>query len=202
MYLEIGVREGVSFRRVRASKKVGVDVCRTESMKTLGSNEAFYELPSDRFFASIAEGLITIAPVDVALVDGLHTYEQAYRDIINASGVMNPSGVILVDDSYPKTADRANPEPTGRAWNGEVWKAMAHIVKEQPQWSVSTIDLDEGIGIVSGFGRSPEPFDRNIAQEIQSLAYEDLLLNPGLVSLKSLRKSEISSLLKPSYGNG
>src|SRR5262245_42552069 len=91
-YLEIGVSQGESFLPVRASRKWGVDprprLGRRHSSKSLflrplGLNrERIFVMTSDTFFATQSRQL-TRYGIDVCLVDGLHTYDQALRDILH-----------------------------------------------------------------------------------------------------------------------
>ena len=41
-------------------------------------------------------------PFDFVFIDGLHTYEQAKKDLDNYSQLIRPGGVILCDDYNPK----------------------------------------------------------------------------------------------------
>ena len=121
----------------------------------------------------------------VCLIDGLHTYRQSLRDVLNASDWMHPHGVIVVDDCNPKTLDRANPTPTGKAWNGEVWKTMATLKSTQPQWSVRTLDTDEGVGLVLGFqNKRSNVSDLDIAS-FDALDFSHLQKHPEIVGLQA-----------------
>ena len=83
-YLEIGVRDGESFRTARAGRKVGVDPVRHPALAALRTGEEFYEVTSDRFFAQLADQVFRESRVDVALIDGLHEFRQALRDLLGA----------------------------------------------------------------------------------------------------------------------
>ncbi len=48
--------------------------------------------------------LFNTEKVDVALVDGLHTYAQVYLDIINVLDILSPNGVMIIDDCNPPSA--------------------------------------------------------------------------------------------------
>lgn len=151
VYLEIGVRDGESMRIVRAERKIGVDPLRSAEMRTLRPGEEFYEKTSDAFFAEDAGSVLGDARIAVALVDGLHEFSQALRDVLNLEPYMREDGIIVVDDCNPPSRERAVDTPTGGVWNGDVWKIAAYLKDERPDLTYFTIDADQGIGIVSGF---------------------------------------------------
>ena len=80
-YLEIGVSRGQAFQRISADVKFAVDpVFRlTERTRELADAKGrvvqYFETTSDAFFEN-EQALLAQHPVDVALIDGLHTYEQ------------------------------------------------------------------------------------------------------------------------------
>jgi hypothetical protein len=172
-YVEIGVREGVSFRFVQADSKIGIDPDRSPSMSVLRPGEQFFELTSDEFFALHAPEVMEPESVDVALVDGLHEFRQALRDVLQLERYMRRGGVIVLDDCNPSTAERGSEIPIGGAWNGDVWKVVACLLTERPDLTVATLDADEGVGVVTGFGTSRE-LDPATIDRYKALSYEHL----------------------------
>src|SRR4051794_25923417 len=69
VYLEIGVRDGESFRLARAARKIGVDPVRRPALAQLRVGEEFHEMTSDEFFAGPIRTVLGDTPIDVALVD-------------------------------------------------------------------------------------------------------------------------------------
>jgi len=184
-YLEIGVRDGASFKTIQALTKIAVDPTRTPTMHHLSDNETFFELTSDEFFKVKAPDLLQDRPLGACLVDGLHTFEQSLDDVINASRWMASDGTIILDDCFPRTAERASLEPTGRAWNGDVWKTMALLRATQPQWDVWTLDVDEGVGLVTGFQSPYQVISADQRAVFKSLSYQSLADDPGLIGLRA-----------------
>ena len=125
-YLEIGVDQGDCFCRVRVPMKVGVDPVppRPAVVRETGRpGTSYFATTSDGFFADHAPQVL-VHGVDVALIDGLHTYAQTYQDIINVLGYLNPGGMILVHDCLPTSPAQALPaENHAQAWaqNGPDW---------------------------------------------------------------------------------
>ena len=174
LYVEIGVRDGESFRLVRADRRIGIDPERRPSMAILESGEEFFETTSDEFFDLHADAVLRGATVDVALLDGLHEFRQVLRDFDNLERFMRPDGVVIVDDCNPQSAERASDVPIGGAWNGDVWKLVAYLVAERPDLRVTTIDADEGVGVITGFGRPGADIDEATVEYYKSLPYGHL----------------------------
>jgi len=169
-YLEIGVDTGGSFIPIKARRKWGVDpgctVTRRRELKyalfsLLGIRiERLFRLKSDDFFLE-KEMLLASRGIDVCLVDGLHTYEQSLRDILNALKYLTPKGVILVHDCNPSTELMARPAASindliqlgipdwDGAWSGDVWKAIVHLRALRDDVDAFVLDCDTGIGVVT-----------------------------------------------------
>ncbi len=146
-YLEIGVSRGASFLPIRAKAKWGVDPaplmtaeeCRKLRWRALLKlrDERVFWMTSDEFFRQA--GWLRRRGIDVALIDGLHTYEQALRDVLNTLEYLKPGGVIVLHDCNPATELAATPAESyeemqaripgfGGDWNGDVWK----VVRRRP----------------------------------------------------------------------
>lgn len=205
-YLEIGVEYGRVFLSIRARRKIGVDPCRQfyKSMFSRGlpgklrrsiwsgtwrrlcglETTRFFEMTSDEFFRR-APGLFARHTIDVALVDGEHTYEQAYRDVENCLRFLAPGGVIVMHDCRPMTAAQAvhakslqEAQRLNRAdsdwngwWCGDVWKAVLRL-RTRRDLEVFVLDGDMGLGIVTR--GTPDSVLSFSPEEIERLSYADL----------------------------
>jgi hypothetical protein len=98
-YLEIGVFKGETFLAVDVASRVGVDPeFRFDWSSHHGKDGIeFHQCSSDTFFDSIDPA----ATYDLIFVDGLHTFEQTYRDILHALRHSHPGTVIAIDDTIP-----------------------------------------------------------------------------------------------------
>lgn len=202
-YLEIGVNNGACFLRLKASHKMAVDpafkIPTGRKLKYFVKNPAnfnnhYFEQTSDDFFASKAAMLRNRKP-KVVFVDGLHTYEQSLRDVINSLDYLEPGGVVLMHDCNPLTEAAAYPADSidhakielqeyQGTWNGDVWKAIVHVRSLHPELEVFVLDCDHGIGVV----RRGKPQDtlNYSAEQIRQLSYKDLELNrTSFLNLKS-----------------
>ena len=188
-YIEIGVRNGENFFAIRSKNKVGVDPNYFFSkrfhinslLKSYNWNYKMYRKTSDEFFKNEADVIYKNNKIDIAFIDGLHTYEQSLRDARNCLKYLNLDGYIIFHDCNPLTAEAANPRiPHGAInWNGDVWKAIHHLRKYENYFHCFTIDFDEGIGVLKV--KDPNYFkiidELTPDPQIQKLTFNDLELN-------------------------
>jgi SAM-dependent methyltransferase len=169
VYLEVGVRDGETFLRIRVPKKLGVDPLFLISLKQKLSwlkwnpsnfRARYLSMTSDEFFEAYRDLLARIG-LDVVFVDGLHTYHQSLRDIQNSLRYLRPDGVIVVDDCNPQSEIAARPAGSPEeiaklslpgwdgTWNGDVWKTIVHLRCVYPDLRVTVLDGLDGVGIVT-----------------------------------------------------
>ncbi len=189
-YLEIGVDQGECFSTVRAAMKVGVDPVppRPAVVREIARPGAsYFAMTSDAFFANEAPQVLA-GGVDVALIDGLHTYAQAYRDITNVLGHLNSGGLILVHDCFPATAAQAWPAESHEQawahngpdwdgyWTGDTWKAMVAVRSWHADCDARVLHCDFGVGLIH---RAPNQSGlRHTPESITALTYADLAADP------------------------
>lgn len=150
-YLEIGVEYGLTFEAVQIPKKVGVDPYPKFNTWLKPRNTKIYSITSDRFFGMHKRQLF-----DLVYLDGLHTFEQTYKDLRNASRMMTDKGLLLIDDTVPcdefsalpdqqesyKRRELAGGVNTG-SWHGDVFKLLwilSEYYSEELDW-YTLIDL-------------------------------------------------------------
>lgn len=193
-YLEIGVNNGACFLRLRARCKIAVDpsfkIATGRKLKYFvknpwNFNNRYFEQTSDDFFSSQGEMLATNRP-QLVLIDGLHTYEQALRDVINSLSFLDRNGIIVMHDCNPLTEQAGLPASSidhikktlseyRGVWNGDVWKAIVHLRSMHTDLEVFVLDCDHGIGVVRrGTAGKKLSFAED---EIRNLTYRDLEKN-------------------------
>jgi hypothetical protein len=112
VYLEIGVSRGTAFRRITADEKIAVDPAfklsarsrRLADVKARATH--YFEKTSDAFFAN-ETAFLDQRGIDVALIDGLHSYGQVVRDVENTLRYLRDDGVIVLHDRNPADASIA-----------------------------------------------------------------------------------------------
>lgn len=131
-YLEIGCDNDALFDSVIASHKTGVDPNRGGNVR----------LESDAFFRQNSKTF------DVIWVDGLHTYDQIRRDVVNSIASLSKGGWVGIHDLLPRNWIEAySPRlfPEG-AWSGDVWK-VAFELAATPGIDFRILHIDRGVGV-------------------------------------------------------
>ena len=140
-------------------------------------------MASDEFFASPPPTCTTLG-IDVAFVDGLHTYGQSLFDVENCLRYLNRNGVILLHDCNPPSeaaatvarswedVSKMNPPNWNGAWTGDVWKTIVHLRSCRADLNVGVMDCDFGIGVA--FRNRQESLLPYTPDNIQRLSYADL----------------------------
>lgn len=131
-YLEIGCQGDTLFNSVPALRKTGID-------PASGGN---VRMTSDEFFA------INKEQFDVVFIDGLHTYEQVRRDVINAIKSINHEGWIALHDMLPRNwIEHHVPIISQGAWTGDVWKVAFELIKTEGI-EFKILKIDHGVGVI------------------------------------------------------
>lgn len=144
-YLEVGLERGNTFRGVNAKFKIGVDPLpqiskpwQIDNMKVIQkTSDSFYEDNSTKF--------------DFVFLDGLHTWDQTYKDLINSLKVLTKRGWILIDDIVPSDGYAAlrsqidcqvfkhNKGIPDNYWMGDVWLIVPLLEKFHPELDFVTL---------------------------------------------------------------
>ena len=131
-YLEIGCDKNQLFSKVNIDNKIGVD-------PVSGGN---VRKTSDDFFKENKSSF------DIVFIDGLHTYEQVKRDILNSVNFLLDEGIILVHDCMPDSLGKQAVPRYKMQWNGNVWKAIVDL-RQQENLEIYTCEIDQGIAIIT-----------------------------------------------------
>ncbi|MDQ0349017.1 class I SAM-dependent methyltransferase [Ancylobacter vacuolatus] len=132
-YLEIGCFQNNLFDSMPIPLKIGVDPVQGGTVRAT----------SDEFFAS------NTRKFDLIFIDGLHTYDQVRRDLVNALKVINPGGWIALHDMLPRSAMEQHDDllPIGHPWVGQGWKVAFELLQTQGlDWRI--VKIDYGVGVV------------------------------------------------------
>ncbi len=194
-YLEIGVNRGETFSQLTASRKVAVDPhFLFDAVDATGPKgiEIYHQVTSDVFFEKLAA---KYAPFDVIYLDGLHTFEQTLRDLLNAVVLLSDQGVIVVDDVLPNSYDASLPDLeqvfalresapvqgvhwfNDGSWMGDVYKIPFFIQTFMQQFSYATVAENHGQTVL---WRSPRPsaaIPQRSVEQVSRLDYRDTIMN-------------------------
>lgn len=143
-YLEIGVENGLTLEAVKIENKTGVDP-HPQFIRTFFTYATKSKvMESDQFFES------NQAEFEIIYLDGLHTFEQTYRDFINSLKVISNDGFIIVDDTVPideysalpnqleaYEARRIGTNSLETSWHGDVFKLISVI----SEWDISFLEI-------------------------------------------------------------
>ena len=144
-YLEIGIENGNTFRSVDAFTKIGVDPFPLISLPYELKNLQILPKKSDAFFRD------TQLTFDFVYLDGLHLYQQTYKDLINSLNRLGQNGLVLVDDIVPidypaslrsqiKCQEMKHRERIqNNYWMGDVYKIVYLLTKFHPEIHFMTI---------------------------------------------------------------
>tara|TARA_B100000686_G_scaffold352519_1_gene454762 strand:+ start:380 stop:1108 length:729 start_codon:yes stop_codon:yes gene_type:complete len=161
-YLEIGCDQDEVFSEIKVENKIGVDP----------NSGGTHRMTSDSFF------LANSKLFDLIFIDGLHTYEQVKKDIINSLKCLKKNGLILVHDCFPfNYYDQAIPRAQ-KKWNGDVWKAITEF-RTFDQIDVCVGSFDNGIGLIINKENKNKLTisDQTKITNFKKLTYEDYFYN-------------------------
>jgi len=153
-YLEIGVRSGDTLFSVEAPSRTGVDPFFNFSLEEHKDNPGLclHQTTSDVFFSELDSS----TNYDITLIDGLHTCDQTYRDLLNVLSHSHPRSIIVIDDTIPSDVFSTMRDSSmctqlrskygngddGR-WHGDTYKIIPLIILFQPLYRIATI-VDNG----------------------------------------------------------
>ena len=189
-YLEIGVFNGHIFFRIRSNFKTAVDPAfQFDRWRKLGKTilnpyniyNNYFEKTSDDFFQQDAPKLFRQKKIEIALIDGMHEYSYALRDIENTLSYASEDVVIVVHDCNPQSPEAEVSFTAWKArnfegiWNGDVWKAILHLRCLRNDVNAFVLDCDHGLGIIT----KKKPDDRLFytKEDITRFNYKDFQAN-------------------------
>ena len=156
-YLEIGCDQDQLFSKVKIKNKTGVD-------PTNGGN---IRKTSDDFFKENKNKF------DIIFIDGLHTYNQVKKDILNSINCLKDEGIVLVHDCMPDSLSKQAVPRYRMSWNGDVWKAIVDL-RQNENLEIYTCKIDQGIGVIK---KKRNSSILKIEKNIKDLKFKDYYKN-------------------------
>jgi hypothetical protein len=181
-YLEVGVFQGETLEKVNVPCKVAVDPKFMFDYKSLASPTLhFHQVTSDVFFETQAT---KFQKFDLIYLDGLHTFEQTFRDFQNSLNFSHEKSIWLIDDTCPTSwlASLRNHlfvkmiyaliNAKTRSWMGDVYKTIFEIHSQYMEMNYATF---------SGHGQTAVWFEKRndadiinlIEKPVNSICYLD-----------------------------
>jgi hypothetical protein len=165
-YLEIGIDEGHGLAR-SATRTIGVDP-HFHLTTEVACDLKLVRATSDEFFAR--PDAISWFPeevVDLTFIDGLHLFEFALRDFMNAERTSGPCSAIIFDDIFPRSVAEASRERHTLFWAGDTYKVMLALERFRPDLAVIPLDT-QPTGLLLVLGLDPE-------SKVLAARYEDIV---------------------------
>ena len=171
-YLEIGCDQDQLFSKIKIQNKVGVDP----------SNGGNVRKTSDEFFKENKKKF------DIVFIDGLHTYDQVKKDILNSVNCLKENGIVLVHDCMPDSLSKQAVPRYRMIWNGDVWKAIVDL-RQREDLEIFTCEMDQGIGIIK---KEKNTSILEIKKPARNLKFKDYYANYKkflrVISVKELKE--------------
>ncbi len=204
-YLEIGVSKGETFHKVAADFKVAVDPrFLFDFQSRQAGNTRYFQCSSDEYFSRHSR---ECGKFDLIYLDGLHTFEQTFRDLLCSISLIHDRSLILIDDTMPTNFIAGESELsrhlelrtiTGipdQSWMGDVYKIVIAVHDFMPLWSYVTFP---GHGQTILFQRPRENFVPvlNSLFEISRISYTDFLLHrkAGLFNVAATPRAALAQV--------
>jgi hypothetical protein len=201
-YLEIGVNRGETFHALQAGRKVAVDPHFLFSQEEREPSEevTYVEVTSDEYFASREPG----PKFDVIFIDGLHTFDQTLKDLLNSVLLLQEHGVMIVDDVIPSSYDASLRDfeqvaelrkqtkqlgvvwETDDSWMGDVYKIPFFVEQFMQQMSFATVAENHGQSVIWRQTRPSEALPEADFEGIARLDFRDTILRRPSYRLRPL----------------
>ena len=190
-------------------RKTGVDPgFRFDYESKCSDTVSFYQSTSDDFFTRQA---LSNDKYDLIFLDGLHTYEQTFRDFCATLAYSHSQTIWLLDDTVPISLPSSIPDPrkfaavrrnvgdTRAAWMGDVYKVVFSIHDFFPQFNYATFESGHGQTVIWRSTRQAFSPRWNNLELISRLDYADFLMCQDLMHFSSADK--IYESIASSFGS-
>jgi hypothetical protein len=163
-YLEIGCQSNTLFDSVPANIKTGIDPVSGGNVRA--TSDVFFERNTQLY--------------DVIFIDGLHTYEQVQKDVINSIRFLKPGGYVALHDMLPGSWLEHHVPRLNGIWTGDVWK-VAFELAQSTGIDFKIVKIDYGVGVFRVTEKEPKLVD--LANELKEKEFEYFYKNIGKLPL-------------------
>jgi methyltransferase family protein len=191
-YLEIGVNDGRGLQRSH-TRTIGVDPA-FKIVVEVDCDLMLVKATSDDFFAR--ENPIARFPegvIDLSFIDGLHIFEYALRDFLNAERLSGPNSVIILDDMLPRTVAEAARDRHTVEWTGDVFKVAQVLERYRPDLVLIPLDTTPtGLLLVLG----ADPANTVLKDNYDAILAEYVAQDPQVVPEEILHRTQAADPVK------
>lgn len=195
LYLEIGVNSGASLQLARG-QAIGVDP-QIAPRRPLNDGTKLVEMQSDDFFEKEAAHILEGKP-ELIFIDGMHLFEYALRDFMNAESFADPNALIVVDDIFPNHPAQATRKRETRYWTGDVWKLHDLLARERSDLFLMPLDTSPtGLLLIWGLDKSNRRLWERYDKFIRSYVYDDPAVPEQVVERKgAISPKQVGAVLE------
>lgn len=139
VYVEVGVNEGHTIEQVAmfAGRSIGFDI----KPPPLPKNYEYFNLADSPIEVELPR-ILSGEMIEMAFIDGDHTFEQTWKDFLAVWPLMADQGLIFFHDVYPPRPEYCGPvvtDPKG-IWFGDSYKVADWIQRHMAtQFEIVTI---------------------------------------------------------------
>lgn len=192
-YLEIGVLVGNTFLNVEMNHKVAVDThFQFDYHAFENEGTSFCQATSDEYFSIHNAG----EKFDIIYLDGLHTFEQTFRDFLSTLLCSHEKTVWILDDTVPSDVYSTCPTQMeahtlrknkgggdNMVWQGDIFKMAFAVHDFFPMLSYATVtEMHTPQTVVWRSPRKDFKPHFNSMNTLASLTYLDFLRYPNLMN--------------------
>jgi glycosyltransferase involved in cell wall biosynthesis len=171
-YLEIGVAQGNSISLMPESTLcIGIDP-QPDIRKKLHNNVKIFRQTSNEFFMNIFNNNITIPPIDLAFIDGMHLFDFVLNEFLRCEVMSQANTIFLIHDCIPLDEITSSRNRTTSWWTGDVWKAVLCLKKWRPDLLIATLDCyPTGLGMIRNVNPK-SPYAEHMRNNLNSICEE------------------------------
>jgi hypothetical protein len=136
LYVETGVHTGESLKLANCAA-IGIDPYPLLT-RTQKPSELIAAMESDEYFDRHKEDWER--KIDLGFIDGMHRFENAWRDFLNMEHNATTGSVIAFDDVLPYTKFMAARDMVPGDWTGDVWRVFYLLSEKRPDLRLQLVD--------------------------------------------------------------
>lgn len=151
-YLEIGVATGQSLQHAGPkTKAAGVDPAFAITHPQKAWVRLFRETSDEFLTKRRMREVFGEDSLDLVFLDGLHTFDQTLRDLVNVERHCHAGSIVLLHDILPVIPETAERERKSIFWVGDTWKVLVLLARHRPDLNFFTIPaFPSGLAVVTG----------------------------------------------------